>query len=136
MPLHEYVNLYICARNPMMYKRRESHASLCVLRVSTNVLEKPGVVITDGNASSEFVRFSAAPGGLAIVDKELAFAEYWTHQDEIEHWRRKRAKCAEVLVPDRVDPKFLIGIYLSSDAEARDLDMGLAVTIDRHLFFA
>jgi hypothetical protein len=29
--LHEYVNLYICARNPMLYLRRAMHAKLCVL---------------------------------------------------------------------------------------------------------
>ena len=25
-PLHEFVNLYICVRNPMMYKRRTQHS--------------------------------------------------------------------------------------------------------------
>jgi hypothetical protein len=40
-PLHEYANLYICARNPMMFKRRSDHGALCVLRVSTAVLDLP-----------------------------------------------------------------------------------------------
>src|SRR5947209_11485001 len=43
--LHEYANLYICARNPMMYVRAEMHEATCVLRVSTDVLDLPKVII-------------------------------------------------------------------------------------------
>jgi len=39
--LHEYANLYLCGRNPMLYKRR--HDAICVLAVSTDVLDLPGV---------------------------------------------------------------------------------------------
>jgi len=74
-PLHEYVNLYICARNPMLYKLRSKHAELCVLRINTDVLDLPGVVITDGNASSDYALSRAAPQGLKIVDHALTFAE-------------------------------------------------------------
>src|SRR6185437_7286091 len=45
-PLHEYVNLYICPRNPMLFKRKDEHEELCVLRVSTNVLDLPNAVVT------------------------------------------------------------------------------------------
>jgi len=105
--LHDYVNLYLHARNPMMSVRRSHHFILCVLRVSTDVLDISGTVVTDGNAAGNYVRFAPAPGGLAIVDKELAFAHWWTHPDPIEYLRRKSARCAEVLVPDRVDPGFI-----------------------------
>ena len=66
MPLHDYVNLYICARNPMMFKRQAQHAELCVLRVSADVLDLPKAVVTDGNAASTlrgYARFAAAPDG-------------------------------------------------------------------------
>ena len=102
-PLHEYVNLYICARNPMMFKLKGEHGALCILRVSTDVLDLPDVVVTDRNAASEYVRFGPAPAALSLVDRELVFARYWVHGDLIEEWRRKSIKCAEVLVPDRVD---------------------------------
>lgn len=59
--LHEYVNLYICARNPMMFVRKRQHRILCVLRIESAVLDLPGVVVTDGNASSVHVLFRAAP---------------------------------------------------------------------------
>lgn len=54
-PLHDYVNLYLYARNPMMYRivceTSASHTNLCVLIISTDVLDLPNVIITDGNAA-------------------------------------------------------------------------------------
>ena len=35
--LHDYANIYFCARNPMLYKRKDTHTELCVLRISTAV---------------------------------------------------------------------------------------------------
>lgn len=135
--LHEYVNLYICARNPMLYVRR--HQAVCVLTVSTDVLDLPEVVITDSNASSDYVRFAASPAGIRIVNRDRTFAEYWTGNGQIEEWRKKAAKCAEVLVPDLIEPRFVRGVYVSSDqarADVTALDTGLTVTVDRHLFFS
>lgn len=136
--LHEYVNLYVCARNPMLYKRQAQHAELCVLRISPEVLNLPGVVVTDANASSPYVRFAIAPGGLNIVNRERTFAEYWTDPDPVQYYRRKSAKCAEVLVPGRLDPQFLMGAYVSCEesfARLNELAVALSVAIDRHLFF-
>ncbi|MGB9498083.1 MAG: DUF4433 domain-containing protein, partial [Dissulfuribacterales bacterium] len=111
--LHDYANLYICARNPMMYKRHAQHQSLCVLRITPNVINIAGAVITDGNASGDYVRFSAAPKGLAIVDRDWTFADDWRDPDQIQYFRKKAAKCAEVLVPDKVKPDYIAGVYVS-----------------------
>jgi hypothetical protein len=137
-PLHEYVNLYICARNPMLFKRQAEHRTICVLSVTPDVLHLPGVIVTDSNASSEYVRFASAPDGLQIVDRDRTFAEYWTDSDRIQEWRKKAAKCAEVLVPDRVAPRFIIGVYVSCEEAKRQVEafgLGLPVTIQEHLFF-
>lgn len=137
--LHEYVNLYICARNPMLYKLQSKRDELCVLAVSPDVLDLPGVVVTDGNASSAYVRFAAAPAGLAIVDRELTFADNWTDQDPIQYWRKKSAKCAEVLVPDRVDTRYLRCAYVWSEEVGKCLQVitgALRVEVNSHLFFA
>jgi hypothetical protein len=113
-PLHDYVNLYICARNPMLYKRKAQHRDITVLKISPDVLDLPGVVVTDQNTSSEYARFGPGPTGLDMVDYELIFAEYWTHpEDQILEWRHKSIKCAEVLVPDRIGPKYIAGAYVS-----------------------
>lgn len=136
--LHEYVNLYIYARNPMMYKRHSQHQELCVLRVSSEVLDISNVVIADGNASSDYTRFAAAPKGISIVNRELTFAEFWTDPNPIQKYRKGSAKCAEVLVPDKVKPKYIMGAYVSCQ-EAMDkfqeLNTGISVLINSHLFF-
>ncbi len=137
--LHEYANLYICARNPMLYKRRSEHQSLCVLRVHTSVLDLPGVIITDQNAASDYRRFVAAPAGLAMIDRELVFADDWTHpNDQRAYYRHRSVKCAEVLVPDSVDPTYIFGAYVSCWWGQFDLikeALGLQVTVNKHLFF-
>jgi hypothetical protein len=134
--LHEYANLYICGRNPMLYLRR--HQPVCVLAVSTAVLDVPGVIVTDENAGGDYVSFHPAPQGLCYVDRESTFAEYWTHPNPIEYYRRKAAKFAEVLVPDQVGPEHLLHVYVA-DQETKErvdaLGTGLTVRVDRHLFF-
>ena len=77
-PLHEYVNLYICARNPMLFliMKQRRPEELCVLRVSPEVVDLLGVVVTDQNAASDHVRWSST---LAIIDRNLVFAESQVH---------------------------------------------------------
>jgi hypothetical protein len=57
LALHDYANLYFNGRNKMMAKKRPQHAELCVLRVVPDVLDLPGAVIADQNASSKYALF-------------------------------------------------------------------------------
>lgn len=138
-PLHDYANLYICARNPMMFVRRGQHENLCVLSISATVLDIPGTVITDQNAASNYVRYAAAPAGLAHVDRALTFARNWTHPgDQIAEWRHKAAKCAEVLVPDSVQPGRILAVYVSGEVgrqRASAAQQTKPVQINADLFF-
>lgn len=138
-PLHDYANLYVNARNPMLYKRGSEFGRLAVLQVATGVLDLPDVVISDQNAASGYVRFAAAPGGVHVVNEEYTFADSWKHpDDQIEEWRHKSRMCAEVLVPDSVPPKFITGIYVSSErsaAEVRRTAPELAPRVNHRLFF-
>src|SRR5690242_1940793 len=45
--LHDYANLYFHARNPMMYKRREEHAKICILQIKPEILDVPGIMVSD-----------------------------------------------------------------------------------------
>ncbi len=138
-PLHDYANLYINARNPMMFKRRETHAQLCVLRVSAAVLDLEGVVVSDMNAARGIARFRPAPTGLAFIDSALVFADDWRHPgDRLAYERHQGIMCAEVLVPDCVDPRFVNGAYVScveSQTRLQELARGLPAEIKAHLFF-
>jgi len=110
--LHEYANVYFHARNPMMSRRREEAHRLCVLRISTDILNITGAVITDQNAASKYVRF-LAPNFLQYLNLDYVLARNWKHPgDQIEEWRHGSSKCAEVLIPQRIPPKFLIGAYV------------------------
>jgi hypothetical protein len=138
-PLHTYVNLYINARNPMMYRRQGQHRAICVLRVSPSVLQLTGVVIADQNAASDWARFHASPAGLAYIDKDMVFAEYWTrHEDVRDRWRHGGIMCAEVLLPNRLDPAHVLGAYVSceeSRSAVREVWPGLPVVVSPRLFF-
>jgi len=132
------VNLYFCARNPMLYKRKDQHSEICVLRISTAVLDLLEAVITDRNAARNLARFYPSPEGLENVNGNMVFAEYWNDFDDIVKWKKKGVKCAEVLVPDRVDPKFILGVYVSCEHAKRDVEamnLPLHVKVDPHLFF-
>jgi hypothetical protein len=137
--LHEYANLYFDAHNPMLSKRREQNDSICVLRVSSDVLDLPDVIIADRNAASGWVKFSSVAEGLARIDKDRVYARYWTHRDDLyEEMSHKSEKCAEVLVPDLVAPGYIRGAYVANAAALaafQALNAALPVTINHVMFF-
>jgi hypothetical protein len=140
-PLHEYANLYINARNKMMFKVMKSgdEVAAVVLRISEDVLDAPGVVIADQNASSDHVRFAPSPRGLALIDKDTVFARYWTHPgDSIAEMRHGALVCAEVLVPDVVAPRLILGAYVPdgpTKVRLQEAVPQLAVSVNADLFF-
>ena len=138
LSLHEYANVYFHARNPMMFRRRNGAHALCVLRVSTEVLNISGAVITDQNAVSEYVKFSA-PDRLRFMNLDYVFAANWKHPgNQIEEWRHSSAKCAEALIPKCIPPKYLLGAYVVNEAtstELASLGFALPIEINADLFF-
>ena len=141
-PLHQYVNLYFHARNPMMFKRKDLHKELCVLQIDKKVLNLSQVVITDGNASSSYVRFYSMAEGLRALDKELVFAKYWNQEDPIEKFRHASIKCAEVLVLDKLPKDFIIGAYVSCEESKsklydimEEIEPDFSITVNPDLFF-
>jgi ssDNA thymidine ADP-ribosyltransferase, DarT len=140
LKLHQYANLYFHARNPMLYKRKTEINNLCVLRISTEILQLPGVVLADCNASSPYVRF-LAPSQWALLDFEAIYAMDWNRQhanDPYAYRVHKARKCAEVLVPHVVETKFVIGAYVvdeAAKAKLQSLGFDRAVTIDSEMFF-
>lgn len=134
--LHQYANLYFHARNPMLSVRR--HEDVCVLRVSTQVLGMNGVVITDQNAASNYVRFYA-PTQWRLLHFDDIYARDWTHpDDQIQEWRHKSRKCAEVLVPHMVPSAMITGAYVvdeAAQASLRQTGFALPITVNPDFFF-
>lgn len=137
--LHEYVNLYFDAHNPMLSKIRAYNDNICILRVDTKVLDLPGVIIADRNAASGWVRFLPVADGLKTIDRDRVFARYWTHrQDSFDEMSHRSEKCAEVLVPDRVESRLLVGAHVANQAalsQFQQLKIGLPVDIKNDIFF-
>jgi len=136
--LHDYANLYFTARNPMLYLRLAQIDTLCVLSLKTDILDLNGVIVTDKNAAGDYVRFAPSPDGLSKVNKELTFAESWTDGDYITYLKKKAAKCAEILVPERVTPEYIRGAYVGNEAAQaafKALKVPLPCRINKHLFF-
>jgi ssDNA thymidine ADP-ribosyltransferase, DarT len=138
LKVHQYANVYFHARHPMMSKRRGEAPNLCVLRVNTEILGIAGTVLTDQNASSNYVRF-LHPSQWRELDFDDIYATDWRHPgDDIAYWRHKARKCAEVLVPAAVPPAHLVGAYVVDDATRARLVAGgftLPIAIDPVLFF-
>ena len=139
LTLHQYANVYFHARNPMMFARQGVADDICVLRVNKSILSINGVVVTDQNAASRYVRF-LAPFQMneTTLDLNGIYADDWRHENQIEYWRRKSRKCAEVLVPHRIGPEYFTGIYVV-DQVAADKLIGLGVRlpieVNGNLFF-
>ncbi|OGV97043.1 hypothetical protein A2W24_00560 [Microgenomates group bacterium RBG_16_45_19] len=136
--LHDYANLYINARNPMLYVLLPKQRELCVIRISADVLRSAGVIVSDKNAARDWARFEPWPDGLNRIGKEDIFRERWDVSDPFEKDHLKGVMCAEILVPYKVDSRYILGAYVSCQ-EAFDrlaeLCPGFAVTINRRLFF-
>lgn len=136
--LHQYANLYFHARNPMLYRRLGQIPSLCILRVSIEVFNIEGAVITDQNASSNYVRFYP-PTALNQLQLDQIYAEDWTHpNDQIAEWRHKSQKCAEVLIPHQIPPDYIMGAYVvnqTAQTALQNTGFTKPITINTHLFF-
>jgi ssDNA thymidine ADP-ribosyltransferase, DarT len=135
--LHQYANLYFHARNPMLYKRLAEVSDICILRVASTALDMMGTVVTDQNAASDYARF-LAPSQWMLLDFDAIYARDWRHPDQIEGWRRKSKKCAEVLVPGRIAPEHIKGAYVVDAIAAgrlAELGIDIAATINADIFF-
>jgi hypothetical protein len=138
LKLHDYANLYFCARNPMMYKRRNEAEDLCVLQLSLSVSKQNEVVYTDQNAAGDYVRFLSAGEVKSNIDFDLVFATYWNDENPIEKKRKRLAKCAEILVPHQVEPKFIKGAYVVNEAAKAKLTktgFSLPIVVESNMFF-
>jgi hypothetical protein len=137
--LHDYANLYFDAHNPMLSKCRARNAEICVLHVDPAVLDLPGVIITDRNAASDWVGFFSVTQGLSVINRDRVLARYWIHpNDPYDEMSHKSEKCAEVLVPDRVDVQFIAGAYVANQAALAEFErqnFQLPVRVRGDMFF-
>lgn len=133
----------ICSKGLLSHNRVKNieHVSVAMKEIQARRARKSVHLQAhlDCNASSDYARFYPSPSGLAYVDRELVFSESWKHpEDQIREWKHKSAKCAEVMVPDRVNTRYIMGAYVSC-LEAKNIVESLAkpldVLINSYMFF-
>ena len=112
--LTSYVPLFFNPRNPMLYSKRENQHELLILKVSTKVLGNERALFTNGNAASKISKFyKGGVNYLSEVNEKIDWvsilAEYWNDDED-----GKRKRCAEILVPDNVEKKFIKGVIVSN----------------------
>ena len=134
--LHDYANLYIDARNAMLFVLLQAgQGDLTVLAIDPAVLDLRGVVIADRNAASLAPRFLPSAEGIDALDEALVTAKRWTDSQDA-----KQRRMAEVLVPNRVPPSFIRGAYVPDDDAAQRLQAhlggrSLPIRVHPWLFF-
>jgi len=141
LPLHRYANLYINARNKMMYRvvHEQGVRNVCVIDVTPDVMDLKGAVVSDQNAASGYARFAPLPTGLDRIDAKEVFTESWQNpHDRIAELRLGSVMCTEVLIPEVVEPRYLRGVFVA-DAPTCDRIVGegvrLPLHVDPHMFF-
>jgi hypothetical protein len=137
-PLHSYANLYFNPRNIVGFRfvndtidAGGSIDDIVVVRASLDILDLPGVIVTDRNAAS-LPRWMPPEAGLEALDHDDLFAQYWSDRD---HAQRM---CAEILVPDRVEPEYISDVYVCTAvgrASAGLLCDTVPVRVKRWFFF-
>ena len=134
--LHDYANLYFDAHNPMLSKRRNLNDSICVLRIEKTVFSVNGVIITDKNASRD-CWFKTIKEGLPLLSKIEVLAPYWNDLDLIVRKRLAGIKCAEVLIPEAVSPKYIVGAFVANSTAKAEFEKvsSLPVEINTDIFF-
>jgi len=134
--LHDYVNLYFDAHNPMLSARRSKNKEICVLRVDKTIIDFEGIIVTDKNAARD-CWFKSVSEGLPLLESKEIFAEYWLNDDPFEEDRLKGVKCSEVLVPKSVAANYIIGAYVANDKAFEKFKNSsvLSVEIKSRLFF-
>lgn len=135
--LHDYANLYFDAHNPMLSARRSKNNEICVLRISKEILDLEGVIITDKNAARE-CWFKSVDEGLPLLSKEEIYLTFWTDRDDpINEYRQAGIKCAEILVPEHIESRYIIGAYVADERALNELRSvsSLPAEVNCRLFF-
>lgn len=138
--LHDYANLYIDARNPMMYFEINNRNinELCVICVDKKILDLENVVITDRNAATELAQFDEPENALRFLDFDSIFARSWNHPVPYIKNDLKAKKCAEVLVLDKIPVNYLIKIKVATQQakeHVEQLQLNVPIEIDKDIFF-
>lgn len=129
--IHDYAPLYINVRNPMLYVKKDIREDLCLLEISLSVLDQHPYIYTDGNAAANATRFFNQVDDVEKLPWDVLNANYWNDKPD-----GKRKRCAEVLIYNKIESKFIKKIHCHSAIAANHLARSnINVTVSKQLFF-
>src|SRR5260370_9268039 len=99
----------------MMYRvvHEKTRKNLAVVAVRPDVLNGPGVLLTDGNEANGPTQFCPVPDGLKVIENQWSViqAEYWRSDAG-----SKRKIMAECLVPDMIPADNVLTVYVTDQS--------------------
>lgn len=116
--LWSFANFYFQPRNPMLYRviHEKSYNDIVVVEVKPDLLERPDVFVTTGNARASLSEILPQKAGLKRLRRILKDVDiiWWKPEDG-----SKRKIMAECLVPDLVSPHYIQAIYVATHEVAK-----------------
>ena len=111
--LWSFANFYFQPRNPMLYRviHEKSYKNIVVVEVKPDLLDRPDIFITTGNArasDSEILPQKTGLKRLHQIKKNISVV-WWKPEDG-----SKRKIMSECLVPDLVPPDFIQAVYVAT----------------------
>jgi O-acetyl-ADP-ribose deacetylase (regulator of RNase III) len=118
--LWDFANVYFQPRNPMLYRviHEKGLKEIAILALKPQVLDTPGLYITDGNAANSLTNFFNLKNGLKALSKiwDVINADWWNPLDG-----SKRKIMAECLVPRVIPPDFIHSVFVASHNIANEV---------------
>jgi hypothetical protein len=133
--IHDKVPLYFNPLNPMNSVLRNNN-NLIILEFDRRILLLNGICFTDGNAASDGTHFYTSITDLKKLDWECINGKYWK-----DYFDGKRKRCAEVLVPYKIDPNMIISIHCKSKSMLEKVNKittqnrAIEIFLNKNLFF-
>jgi hypothetical protein len=106
LPIHDYVPLYLARRNPMLLKVwQDFPRDFAYVRINLEAADKGSTTFSDGNAASDATSFFRKLSKVDEIPWEVLWSEWWNEFPD-----GKRQRCAEILIPKNVEPRFIFDV--------------------------
>jgi hypothetical protein len=108
--IHSYVPFYFNPKNAMLYKRKEMQSDIVIIVMRKEIFLKSNIIISDGNASCYQTKFYNSLNDLSHLNWNCLKDNSWNN-----HIDGKRVRMAELLVPQKVQLKYISAILINND---------------------
>lgn len=111
--LHEYASTYLNPRNAMLFRVQKQESEICILRISTRILDDHRFVFSDRNASVFRARpvFTTDIGTVLKFPFGRIFSRSWHDRDEQGNWVKnaeiEQAMQAECLIEGGIPASYI-----------------------------